>query len=101
VDLANDEIAVPNSGANSITVHTRTASGDTAPLRTISGGSTLMNNPAAVDVDNVNNELAVANAASNSITIFSRTASGDTAPLRTIAGAATGLNVPQDIVILP
>jgi hypothetical protein len=33
------ELFVANRFANSITVYSRTASGDTAPLRTLSGGS--------------------------------------------------------------
>ena len=37
VDLVNNELIVGNSGNDSVTVYSRTASGNTAPLRTISG----------------------------------------------------------------
>ena len=38
--VAQDELFVVNAGLNSVTVYSRTASGNTAPLRTLSGAAT-------------------------------------------------------------
>jgi DNA-binding beta-propeller fold protein YncE len=46
VDTANNEIVVANIDNNSITVYSRTATGNVAPLRTISGGATGLSDPA-------------------------------------------------------
>jgi hypothetical protein len=40
VDPGNNEIVVANEGNDSITVYARTANGNVAPLRTISGDAT-------------------------------------------------------------
>jgi len=96
---AQDELFVANDGTNSITVYTRTASGDTAPLRTLSGALTGLSSPRGVVVDLVNNELVVTNGGNHSITVYTRTASGDTAPLRTLSGALTGLSTPRGVVV--
>jgi hypothetical protein len=92
---AQEELFVANFGATvgagSITVYSRTASGNTAPLRTLSGAATGLFNPAGLFVDTINNEMVVGNS-NNSITVYSRTASGNTAPLRTLSGAATGFD---------
>ncbi len=107
IDTVNNEILVVNEGhlfgvapqAPSITVFSRTASGNVAPLRTIQGASTGLSLPRPIHVDTVNNELAVANGDANSITVFSRTATGNVPPVRTIAGAATGLSNPTGVFI--
>jgi DNA-binding beta-propeller fold protein YncE len=77
--------------APSITVHAADASGDAAPLRTISGRKTGLNWPMGLDVDVEHDEVAVANYGDSSVLVFSRTAQGDVAPLRVIRGAATGI----------
>ena len=110
VDTVNNQILVVNVDGNltdgppqppTITVHSRTANGNVAPLRTISGAG--LQNPIGLAVDTGNNEVLVANfGGSNAegqpllpaITVYSRTASGDAAPLRVITGPATGLNGP-------
>jgi len=38
--LAQDELFVTNGGGDTVTVYTRTANGNMAPIRTISGGAT-------------------------------------------------------------
>ena len=94
--LAQDELFVTNGGGDTVTVYARTANGNMAPLRTISGGATGLSTPRGLAVDTVNNELAVANGGtggSPSITVYALTANGNVAPLRTISGAATGLTV--------
>jgi hypothetical protein len=95
VDTVNDEIYVANNNGStaesSITVYPRTASGNTAPSRTIQGPNTFVVNPDGTALDLVNGELVVADC-NNYVSTFSRTANGNVAPLRRIVGAATGLN---------
>ncbi len=106
VDALNNELLVANEGhqfgvapqAPSITVYARTASGNTAPIRTIQGALTGLSQPKNIYVDTVNNEIAVANG-SGSITIYSRTATGNAAPLRSISGLSTGLSNPAGVFI--
>ena len=100
-DTFNDELVVGNtSGSGYITVYSpTTASGNTAPIRTLSGAATGINTPYGVFVDAVNDELFVANDGAPSITVYSRTANGNTAPIRTLAGPATGLNAPFGIFV--
>src|SRR5215813_1485549 len=77
IDSVNNEVFVVNEGhvfgappqAPSITVYARTASGNVAPLRTISGVTTGLSNPTGVFIDSVNNEIAVANWGNHSITV--------------------------------
>jgi 6-phosphogluconolactonase (cycloisomerase 2 family) len=108
VDTINNEIIVSNEGHvfgapprdPSITVFTRLAAGDTAPLRTIQGPLTGLSAPKNISLDTTNNEIAVANGfPANSITIYSRTATGNVAPLRTIQGTLTGLSNPSGVFI--
>jgi hypothetical protein len=49
-DLVNDEVAVANSSGNSVTVYARTANGNVAPLRTLSGAATGLNGPVFVAI---------------------------------------------------
>ena len=58
---AQNEIFVDNSRSSSVTVYSRTANGNIAPLRTLSGAATGLNSPEGLAVDAVNNELFVAN----------------------------------------
>ena len=96
-----DELFVANFGNNSITVYSRTAGGNIAPTRTLTGAATGLSGPVGLVVDTVNNELVVANNGNNSITVYPRTASGNTAPIRILSGAATGLSVVQFIAVTP
>ena len=95
VDTLNNEILVAN--INSIAVYSLAASGNAAPLRTISGGDTGLAQPLGLAVDTENNEVLVANA--SSITVYSRTADGNVAPLRTISGPSTGLMDPIGLAV--
>jgi len=85
----------------SVTVYTRTANGNAAPLRTLSGSATGLGFPTGLVVDPVNNELLVTNPGSDSVTVYTRTANGNAAPLRTISGSATGLSLPEGLVVDP
>ena len=97
---AQEEIFVANYATNSVLVYARTASGNTAPLRTLKGPATGLNGPGSLAVDPVNSELLVVNYSSDSsVTVYARTASGDTAPLRTLKGPATGLNRPSNLFV--
>ena len=107
-DPSTGEIIVVNPGdlapfgaTASITVHDRTANGNVAPLRTLTGTSTGLNGPVGLALDRTNDEIVVANGNGNSVTVYARTASGDTAPLRTIAGGSTGLNFPVSAHVNP
>src|SRR5262245_56080450 len=91
-----EELFVADGTNNAIVVYSRTASGDTAPTRTLSGPATQLLNLNGIFVDTVHNELVAANAAaSGSITVYSRTASGNVAPIRILSGPSTGLSAPR------
>ncbi len=90
VDTVHDELAVANSGGDSILIFKRTADGDAAPLRTIRGPSTGLNNPMGVYIDAENDEVWAANPGDHSLTVYARTADGDAQPLRVLRGAPKG-----------
>ena len=71
-----------------------------APLRSITGQTTGLILPKALDLDAVNQEIVVANT-NDAITIFARTDTGDISPIRSIRGSFTGLNKPSGIFIDP
>ncbi len=79
---------------SSVTVYSRTAEGDVAPLRIIQGPKTKLNLPLGVVVDTERNVILVANDQSHEVLAFSRTAQGNVAPLYILAGSATGLKNP-------
>ena len=98
---AQNEIFVDNSSGNSVTVYSRTATGNVAPVRTISGAATGLNSPEGVAVDPLNNELFVANdfPANGTINVYALAANGNIAPLRTISGLGTGMDTPRGVAI--
>src|SRR4030095_13063574 len=84
----------------SVTVYTRTASGNTGPLRTLSGAATGLVAPQPLALDLTNNELFVGNTfTANTITVYARGASGNMAPARTLGGAATGISAPVGVAV--
>lgn len=83
----------------SISVHSRTAENDAAPLRVIRGPKTELSLPMKIFVDTVHDELFVANSGTSSILVFSRTASGDVAPIRKIQGPTTRLKKPVGLFV--
>lgn len=99
VDPVHDELFVPQRG--SILVFSRTANGDVAPIRVISGPDTGLNKAKGqLTVDPVNNLLAVGMGSDTSrrgpsrqpqILIFNRTDQGNVKPRAVIAGPKTGL----------
>lgn len=95
VDTVNNEIFVLNYGGLSITVYTRTASGDVVPSREIKGGLTQI--LGATGLHATATEIFVADPTAVKILVFSRTDNGNVAPLRVLTGAATALNSPADV----
>jgi len=83
----------------SITVYSRMAEGDAAPLRTIQGSKTGLNWPNGIYPDPASGQIVVANSGDGSILFFDRKANGDVAPLRVIEGPATGLDGPSGVFI--
>ena len=90
VDTVNNEIAVANSGANSILIFRRTDKGDAAPVRVIRGARTALDHPMGVSIDKKNNEIWVSNYNDHTAIVFSRTANGNVAPRRIIRNAPEG-----------
>jgi len=82
-----------------VTVYSRSADGNVAPLRTIAGDSTLINEPRSLAVDTVNSELWVANSGDGSITVYRLSDSGDVAPKRRIKGHQTGLGAVEGLAV--
>jgi hypothetical protein len=100
LDLIHDELVVVSyktSNGGSISIFSRTASGDVPPLRTIQGPLTGFNRPQSVAIDFARDELILTNsffdspASLGEILFFPRLASGNTAPSRTITGPNTSL----------
>jgi DNA-binding beta-propeller fold protein YncE len=83
----------------SITVHSLTAEGNTAPLRIIEGPKTMLNWPAAMSVDEEQGELYVANDADDSVLVFRVTDNGNVAPARVIKGPRTQIKNPTGIFV--
>ena len=93
---------VPGSGTfvpPSITVYPLRASGDTAPLRVITGPQTQLNWPAHLYVDPEHGEVFVANDGESSILVFRVTDNGDVAPTRVLKGAKTQIKNPTGIFV--
>jgi DNA-binding beta-propeller fold protein YncE len=92
----------PSSGkflAHSITIYSRTANGDVAPLRRIQGPHTQLSQPVGIFRDPVSGQIIIANSSDNSVLFFDANASGDAAPLRVIQGPATNLKGPTGISV--
>ena len=99
--LTQDD-AVPGSGKMeppSITVYSKTASGDTPPVRVIQGPKTQMDWPTGIAVNPDTDEIYVANDGGNSILIFGPTASGDVAPVRVLKGPKSMIKNPTGVFI--
>jgi DNA-binding beta-propeller fold protein YncE len=92
----------PGSGqfhAPSIAVYARDASGNTAPLRTISGPKTTLNWPMLIAVDEQRAEIYVANDMDNSVVVFRESDEGNVAPARIIKGPKTGVKNPTGVAL--
>ena len=119
-----DEIAVTVQQSNAISLYKRTAVGTAAPIRTIRGLATELEDPHGLYFDETHNELIVANHGNwtqirpyspydpqttdvgeyksgafhpSAITVHAADANGDVPPLRTIEGDLAGLNWPMGL----
>ena len=99
---SNGKIYVANyiggNGGGSVTVYPANSTGDVAPIATIIGGDTGLDNPSGIAVDSTG-KIYVANrgggrTSASSITIYPAGSSGNVKPIATIAGPRTGLDDP-------
>src|SRR5579875_22782 len=74
------------------------SSGDVAPSTQIIGGSTTLDVPSGLVVDNAGN-IYVSNLLGNSLAIFASGSTGDVPPTTTISGASPGLNGRQGLAL--
>jgi hypothetical protein len=79
------------------------ATGNVAPIRTISGSNTGLSDGQGFNlglaVSKTSGDIFVSNPGSNSIVVFAATARGNVAPIQTIAGSATQLSNPLGIAL--
>lgn len=83
---------------NAIKVFEAGTSGDAAPIATLSGAKTGLDNPHGIAIDRSGN-IYVANAGNSSITVYRANRTGDRAPLAVIRGSKTGLASPYGIAL--
>ncbi len=95
---ASGNIYVANEGisgaASSINVYAAGASGNVAPLRTITGPDTGVVDPDGIAVDSTG-RVYCTNEFASSVTVYAAGASGDAVPIATIRGRLAKLNLPQ------
>jgi hypothetical protein len=99
---ASEELFVANWEVGSVTVYDLAASGNTAPLRTLTGPSAGLDHPVSLALDRTRDELYVGsqlNNSTDSISVFDRVAFGDSAPSRRIAGPSTQLGAPTGLAL--
>lgn len=79
------------------------ATGNVAPIRTISGSNTGLSDPDGFNfglaISKASGDIFVSNPGSNAILVFAATASGNATPIQTIAGSATELSVPLGVAV--
>src|SRR5262245_35796720 len=94
--VAQQELFVLDAGGDvpALSIYSRTASGNTPPIRTLGEGIGLK---LSLAVDVTNNELFVGSG--NRVSVYGRFASGSAPPLRVLQGAATGLLAPIGLAI--
>jgi hypothetical protein len=94
-------IYVSNSGGpGSVTAYAHAANGDVAPLLTISGSNTGLNDPQGIAVSG-SHKMYVPNHLVDSLTVFAKGAHGNVAPVKTISGSNTGLDRPNGVALDP
>jgi hypothetical protein len=98
-DDKNDEIVVPNPFAEAVLFFRGNASGDEAPIRSIQGPRTLLEDNDELALDSVHGEVIVPTR--QALLVFSRQSNGDVAPLRIIAGSKTLINRARGIAVDP
>lgn len=102
VDGTNDRLYLADSATNTIDVYDGASglNGTVAATRTISGSSTLLNQPSGIAIDALG-RLIVSNKGNSSITVYVNAAAtkGDVPPQANIQGASTTLNSPGQIAV--
>jgi Fibronectin type III domain len=86
---------VVDPGTNSVIEYAKGANGNQAPVATISGSRTGLNNPTSAAVDPAG-DLFVTNPGNGSIAEFAPGANGDVAPIATISGATDPVGLTLD-----
>jgi hypothetical protein len=107
IDTTRNEIYVMNLGHTkgstalpSITVYPRAARGNVAPVRTIQGPETRLDNCGQIYVDAQRGEIVVGNGSpSNDVLVFDQLADGPARPKRIIRGHRTGLSSPTGVFV--
>ena len=91
-------IYVTDRYVNQITVYTKGAHGNVAPLRNITGASTGLNEPIGIALDS-SRAVHVANFTASSITVYAPNSNGNVAPTITISGSKTKMNGPVFVAL--
>ena len=100
---ASLNVYVFDAATSTISEFAAGATGNVAPIRTISGSNTGLSGGNGfgfgIAVSKASGEIFVSNASSNAILGFAASASGNATPVQTIAGSATKLSVPLGITV--
>ncbi len=106
VDAVNDEVLLADG--TRVLVYSRTANGNVAPIRVITGDRTLMNDEGTLAVDPVHNVIAVAQdivrvgeTKRSHILFFERTANGNALPRNVIWGPKTQITRINQLQMYP
>jgi hypothetical protein len=86
-------------GTPGVRVFSRTANGNVAPLRTLTGPATHIDTPYGIFLDRPHGEILITDRG-GWVSAFARAANGNAAPLRRIAGAQTGLLETLGVAVL-
>lgn len=95
-------IVVADVAHNSVLTFPLTASGTTAPVTSVTGAGTNLDQPEGVFANRINNTLWVGNYTSGtggSLTEYQLSSNGDTTPKDTISGASTTLKGPAGVYV--
>ena len=96
--LTSPALFVSDTAANAVNAYAGGASGNVAPMATLSGAATGLDGPRGVLVDSFG-DLFVANSLNNSVTEYGEGSKGNAAPKATISGAKTKLSQPQGLAM--
>ncbi len=100
---ASRNVYVFDATTSTISEFAAGATGNVAPIRTISGSNTGLDggngSSFGLAISKTSADIFVSNPVSNAILVFAATASGNVAPIQTIAGSATELSVPLGLAV--
>jgi len=101
-NAGNIYVIKPAFSNQGIAVYDRGATGDVAPIATISGSNTQISQPNGIAVDG-SGKIYVANfgGPNSSITVYSPGSNGNVAPIAVISGPNTGVVGPQALAVTP